>query len=121
MKTVLLIDDEAPIRANLKRFLELEGFRVLEAENGVEGMAQAMQNVADLIVCDVMMPEMNGFELLARLRGSLGWQEVPFLFLSASAEMDCQRHGIALGAEDYMTKPFNLMEVIARIRSRLGQ
>lgn len=120
MKTVLLVDDEAPIRANLKRFLELEGFRVLEAQNGAEGLALAIQNVADLIICDVMMPEMNGFEMLARLRSSLEWQEVPFLFLSASAEADARQHGIALGAEDYMTKPFNLMEVIARVRSRLG-
>lgn len=120
MKTVLLIDDEAPIRANLKRFLELEGFRVLEAQNGVEGLALAQQNIADLIICDVMMPEMNGFEVLARLRATLDWREVPFIFLSASAEIDARQHGIALGAEDYMTKPFNLMEVIARVRSRLA-
>lgn len=120
MATILLIDDENPIRANLRRFLEIEGYTVIEADNGRSGLSLAMSNVADLIICDVMMPELDGFGLLARLRNSSGWREVPFIFLSASAEMDVRLQGFALGAIEYITKPFHLIDVITLIRRRLG-
>lgn len=119
MATILLIDDENPIRANLRRFLEMEGYTVIEAENGMSGLSLALGNIADLIICDVMMPELDGFALLARLRASPEWREVPFIFLSASAEMDVRLQGFALGAIEYITKPFHLIDVMALVRRRL--
>ena len=101
--------------------MELEGHTAIEAENGARGLAEALRNVADLIVCDVMMPELDGFELLGRLRADIGWKEVPFIFLTASAEGDNRVHGLALGAADYMTKPFNLIELMDLVRRRLAR
>ncbi len=120
MKTILVVEDDAFIRANLKLFLELENCRVLEAEDGAQGMAMALSGNPDLILCDVMMPEIDGFEMLARLRADRTWCEVPFVFLTASVEGDTRKAGLALGADEYLTKPFNLAEVLALIRRRLG-
>jgi len=120
MKTILVVEDDAFIRANLKLFLDLENYRVLEAEDGAQGMALALSANPDLILCDVMMPEIDGFEMLARLRADLAWNEVPFIFLTASVEGDTRKAGLALGADEYLTKPFNLAEVLALIRRRLG-
>jgi DNA-binding response OmpR family regulator len=94
---------------------------VQEAENGAIGMSMALRNEADMVVCDVMMPELDGFQLLKALRADARWREVPFVFLTASADMDSHDLGIALGADDYLTKPFNLMDVMALIRRRLKQ
>ena len=120
MKTILVVEDDAFIRANLKLFLDLENYRVLEAENGAQGLALALSANPDLILCDVMMPEIDGFEMLARLRADPAWYEVPFIFLTASAEGDTRKAGLALGADEYLTKPFNLAEVLSLIRRRLG-
>ncbi len=120
MKTILVVEDDTFIRANLKRFLDLEGYRVIEAGNGAQGMAMALSENPDLILCDVMMPEVGGFEMLARLRAKLPWSEVPFIFLTASVEGDTREAGLALGADEFLTKPFNLVEVLDLIRRRTG-
>ena len=120
-KSILVIEDEAPIRDNLRRFLVLEGYTVATEPNGALGLQRALAERPDLILCDVMMPEMNGFEVLAQLRQSGSLARVPFVFLTASADRDSIARGIALGAADYVTKPFDLTQLAALVRRRLGE
>lgn len=121
MLTVLVIEDEAPIRENLRRFLRLEGYAVLDAENGRVGLELARAERPQLILCDVMMPEMTGFEVLAALSEDAGLASIPFIFLTASADRDNIERGIELGAADYVTKPFNLLDLGALIQRRLRE
>jgi CheY-like chemotaxis protein len=114
--TVLVIDDEAPIRENLVRFLRLEGYQVMDAADGAAGLAAAMQYMPDLILCDVMMPRLTGFEVLAHLQASPAHRHIPLVFLSASAEPEKLEEGISMGARSYVTKPFNL----ARLRQLMA-
>lgn len=120
MASILIIEDEAPIRDNLRRFLQLEGYKVFEAENGQRGLDQIRTALPDLIVCDVMMPELDGFSLLKILRADPRTAAVPFVLLTASAEKESLEHGRELGADEYVTKPFNLPQLAALIRRRLG-
>lgn len=120
MATVLIIEDEAPIRDNLRRFLQLEGYAIVEAENGQNGLDVIRAGLPDLILCDVMMPVLDGFSLLKILRADPRTAAVPFVFLTASAEKESLQQGQDLGADEYVTKPFNLMQLAALIRRRLG-
>ncbi len=120
MPTVLVIEDEAPIRENLVRMLQFEGFTVAAAENGAVGLALARERSPDLILCDVMMPVMNGFEVLHALRADAALAAIPFIYLTASADKENVARGIELGAADYVTKPFNLRELVDLIRRRIG-
>ncbi len=119
-KRILVIDDEASIRANVLRVLRMEGYETREAVNGALGLAAARAERPDLILCDVMMPEMDGFAVLTALRADPATASVPFIFLTASVEMDDKRFGASLGADGYLTKPFNLAELVALIRANLA-
>jgi len=119
MALVLVIEDETPIRDNLKRFLRLEGYDVLEAPNGVIGIAMVRQHQPDLVLCDVMMPKMTGFEVLSLMRQDLACIKTPVIFLTASADKDSIEKGMQLGALDYVTKPFILSELAILIQRRL--
>jgi len=120
MAHILVIDDEAPIRSNLLRFLSLEGHRISEAADGRAGLARALgDDSPDLILCDVMMPNMNGFELLATLRATPEWRAVPFIFLSASAEKERLQQALEDGATAYITKPFNLQQLRSLLKDHL--
>ena len=121
MATVLVIEDEAPIRENLERVLALEGYAVESAENGARGMERIRTRRPDLILCDVMMPVKTGFEVLAELRGDPLLARIPFVFITASAEKEDISKGLDLGAADYVTKPFNLTELAALVRRRLKE
>lgn len=121
MATVLVIEDETPIRENLGRFLAFEGYSVQSAENGARGMECIRDRRPDLILCDVMMPVMTGFEVLAELRKDPLLAGIPFVFLTASAEKDDISKGLGLGAADYVTKPFNLTELAELVRRRLKE
>lgn len=121
MATVLVIEDETPIRENLERFLALEGHDVESAENGAQGMERIRARRPDLILCDVMMPVMTGFEVLLELRKDPLLTRIPFVFITASAEKDNISKGLDLGAADYVTKPFNLTELAALVRRRLAE
>lgn len=121
MATVLVIEDEAPIRENLERFLALEGYAVESAENGARGMERIRTRRPDLILCDVMMPVKTGFEVLAELRGDPLLARIPFVFITASAEKEDISKGLDLGAADYVTKPFKLTELAALVRRRLKE
>lgn len=118
---ILLVEDEAAIRGNLREMLEAEEFEVREASDGVEGAQAIQEDPPDLVVCDVMMPGMDGFQLLARIRADESTHHVPFLFLTARADRSSLRKGMELGAEDYLTKPFSRVELLAAVRTRLSR
>jgi CheY-like chemotaxis protein len=107
MKRILVIEDEAPIRANLVRFLRLEGFETFEAQDGEAGL----EVKPDLIFCDVMMPRKDGFAVLSVIRQDAQNSNVPFYFLSASAEPERLELAMQSGAMGYLTKPFNLTQL----------
>lgn len=111
MKQVLVIEDEAPIRANLVRFLRLEGYEVAEAQDGEAGVQLALGRKPDLIICDYMMPKMDGFEVLEAIKQNPQTQQIPFYFLSASAEPERLELALGRGANGYLTKPFSLEQL----------
>lgn len=117
MATVLVIDDEASIRENLVRFLKLEGHKAVEAADGRAGLDAVKTHAPDLIFCDVMMPHVDGFEVLATLQAHATLRHIPFVFLSASAEPEKLQEALQQGANNYVTKPFNL----ARLRDLLAE
>lgn len=119
MKTILVIEDETPIRVNVLTILQAEGYATLEASNGREGVRLAMEHLPDLIITDVMMPELDGFGVLRELRESPATGLIPFLFLSARADRADIREGMNLGADDYLTKPFRMKELIDAVNVRL--
>ena len=116
---ILIADDESDIRDVLRTKLELEGYAVLEAANGAEAVAIAQEQVPDLIVLDVMMPEMDGVEVCNRLRGSFTTRHIPVIMLTARAGRDDRMNGLVQGANDYVTKPFDLRELVQRVRNTL--
>lgn len=119
MATILIIEDEKAIQSNIQEILELEDFEVLTADNGKAGVAIALNFLPDLIVCDISMPEMTGYEVLSALREHPDTIQTPFIFLSAMATKTDLRKGMSLGADDYLTKPFTTVELREAIESRL--
>lgn len=119
MKTILVIDDEQELREGIAEILEFEGNKTLLASNGYEGIEKALSSLPDLILCDIMMPELDGFAVLERLRKVPALSVVPFIFLTAMAERDDQRKGFELGADDFLIKPFTRMELLNAIDARL--
>jgi DNA-binding NarL/FixJ family response regulator len=119
MKKILVIEDEPEMRRNLTTILRLEEFRPLDAENGRIGVEMAKREKPDLILCDVMMPEMDGYGVIAALRADADTVAIPFIFLTAKGEKPDIRAGMNLGADDYLTKPVAKPDLLAAIRSRL--
>ena len=115
-KTVLVVDDESRMVEFIAMNLELEGFRVVRAANGSEALEKASREHPDLVLLDIMMPEMDGFETLAGLRET---SSVPVIFLTAKSEEADRIRGLDLGADDYITKPFSPRELVSRIRAVL--
>jgi CheY-like chemotaxis protein len=119
MARILVIEDEANIRSNLLRFVRLEGHEALEASDGVTGLQAAKEHLPDLIFCDVMMPRMNGMEVLAALQNDPALKQVPLIFLSASAESERLEEALRMGASGYVTKPFNFAQLQAVLKQYL--
>ena len=119
MKKILVIEDEADLRANVARFLKAEGYEVMAAANGAIGVETALAQMPDLIVCDITMPEMDGFGVLFSLRENVTTAQIPFIFLTASTRTYDRQWGVQLGANDYITKPFKLEQLLEAIRKRL--
>lgn len=113
---VLVVDDEAGTRLLLRRYLEREGYRVLEAENGTVALRQVRDHQVDLALVDVMMPRMDGFELVRRLRAQ---SDLPVILLTGRGEETSRVAGLELGADDYVVKPYSVPELVARVRARL--
>jgi len=120
MKTILVIEDEADLRANIERVLKAEGYEVLSAPNGAAGVEAALAHMPDAIVCDIAMPEMDGFGVLFSLRENVTTSRIPFIFLTASTRTYDRSWGVELGADDYITKPFTLDQLLAALRKRLS-
>jgi len=119
MKKILVIEDESEMRRNLTTILRLEKFHPLPAENGRVGLELAKKERPDLILCDVMMPELNGYGVIAALRADAETVTIPFIFLTAKGEKPDIRAGMNLGADDYLTKPVAKADLLAAIHSRL--
>lgn len=118
-KKILIVDDEDSLRILLKRHLELQGYEVKDAISGVDALSILEQEEPDLIVSDVMMPEMDGLEFCQHLRGSNSGQLVPFIFLSSKGELEDRIVGLSMGADDYLNKPFEMRELVAKIEAQL--
>ncbi|GAB4029136.1 response regulator [Spirosoma jeollabukense] len=116
---ILLIEDEDQIRRNLLEILHLKGYQVTAGADGWEGIQLASQQAPDLILCDIMMPHLTGYQVLAHIRTQASLSSVPFIFLTAKSDMVDLRRGMELGADDYLTKPFSTNDLLAAIESRL--
>ena len=121
MKKILVIEDNAEVRENLEEILELSGYDVISAEDGTDGVEKAVANNPDLILCDVMMPKLDGFGVLNILSKRPQTADIPFIFLTAKAEKGDFRRGMNLGADDYVTKPFFKDELLAVMETRLAK
>lgn len=121
MKTVLLIEDDTALRENTAELLELSDYHVITSPNGKMGIATAIKEKPDIIICDIMMPEVDGYGVLEALSQDRSTNQIPFIFLSAKTEHKEIRKGMDLGADDYLTKPFEEEELLSAIESRLAK
>lgn len=119
MKKILLIEDNDDIRNNTAEILELSNYKVIAAENGKVGIEKAIGSKPDLIICDIMMPELDGYGVLHAVQKNDTIKNTPFIFLTAKTERSEMRKGMELGADDYITKPFNGTELLNAVDSRL--
>ena len=120
-KKILVIEDEAETLENLVLMLEMEGFKPFSASNGRAGVALAKRERPDVILCDVSMPEMDGYGVLESLRADDTTVSIPFIFLTAKSDKRDLRTGMNLGADDYLTKPASAEEVLSAINARLDR
>lgn len=121
MKKLLLIEDDVTVRENTAELLELSDYEVVTAPNGKLGIQKAEQEIPDIIICDIMMPEIDGYGVLETLSKNTETAQIPFIFLSAKTEHKDIRKGMDLGADDYLTKPFEEDELLSAIESRLAK
>lgn len=119
MKKILIIEDNQEVRENTAEILELSNYKVITAPDGKVGVDLARKEMPDLIICDVMMPELDGFGVLHVLSKNAATAGIPFIFLTAKAEKDDMRKGMNLGADDYLTKPFDDLELLDAVEIRL--
>lgn len=119
MRRILIIEDEPEMRRNITALLRFHDFETLEAENGRHGVELARREKPDLILCDVMMPELDGYGVLQALQQDAGLAAIPFIFLTAKGDKDDLRSGMNLGADDYLTKPVANTDLVNAIEARL--
>jgi signal transduction histidine kinase len=119
MNKILVIEDDINVRQNILDLLEVEGFNIVEADNGLLGVQLAQEEIPDLILCDVMMPELDGYGVLKALRQRLETAIIPVIFLTARSDKTDFRQGMEMGADDYIVKPFTRKELLAAIACRL--
>jgi CRP-like cAMP-binding protein len=119
MKTILLIEDNHDVRENTTEILELANYKVIQAENGKIGVELANLHKPDLIICDIMMPVLDGYGVIHLLSKNVETSSIPFIFLTAKGERNDFRKGMEMGADDYITKPFDDVELLRAVESRL--
>src|SRR5678810_316693 len=119
MKSILVIEDNKDLRENTAEILDLAGYKTFTAENGKKGVDVALKEKPSVIVCDIMMPELDGYGVLHLLRKNETTQAIPFIFLTAKTERSDLRKGMEMGADDYITKPFEDIELLNAIEIRL--
>jgi CRP-like cAMP-binding protein/AmiR/NasT family two-component response regulator len=120
-KTIVIIEDNEDIRESTAEILELANYQVLKADNGKTGVELVQKNLPDLILCDIMMPELDGYGVLYLLNKNPETASIPFIFLTAKAERVDMRKGMEMGADDYLTKPFDDVELMNAIETRLNK
>jgi two-component system sensor histidine kinase/response regulator len=118
---ILVVEDHEPLLAAIRHVLELENYTVLTATDGVEALQVMERARPDLIVADIMMPRMDGYELYDAVRARPEWVPIPFIFLTARAEREDRLKGKSLGVEDYIVKPFDPQELVIAVQARLGR
>lgn len=116
---ILIVDDELDTLLPLKRALEMDDFNVIDAQDGVEALEKVRDEIPDLVLLDLMLPKINGFEVCQRLKHDEATSFIPIIMLTAKGETSDKVEGIEIGADDYVTKPFNLDELKARIKAVL--
>ncbi|HVO43933.1 MAG TPA: response regulator, partial [Aggregatilineales bacterium] len=121
MTKILVIEDEAPLRHEIMEWLTFEGYEAIGAVDGVDGVNHAVLHSPDLIICDISMPRLDGYGVLLDVQANSAIQSTPFIFLSAKADLADVRKGMQLGADDYVTKPFNRTDLLQAIRTRLDK
>ncbi|MEH2254760.1 hybrid sensor histidine kinase/response regulator [Nostoc sp.] len=121
MNTILIIEDEPQVRGNIEEILQLSDFETLIAANGKIGLEIAQAKLPDLIICDIMMPELDGYSVLSALRQNEATINIPLIFVTAKSERSDFRQGMDFGADDYLTKPFTPEELLNAIASRLNK
>jgi two-component system, OmpR family, alkaline phosphatase synthesis response regulator PhoP len=119
MAKILVIEDEVTVRANIAELLEAEDYEVVTAENGFFGILWAQEKTPDLVICDMMMPAIDGRDVLRALREDPMTASLPFIFLTARADRADMRQGMNMGADDYLTKPFSRQELLESVSARL--
>jgi CheY-like chemotaxis protein len=118
---ILIIENEDFVRENILELLEAEGLTAIGAKNGSEGIKLAQYLAPHLIVCDVLMPDLDGYEVLNRLRQQPNTANLPFIFLSARTTQEDTRQGLMMGANGYLTKPFTAAQLLGTIRGYISQ
>jgi len=121
MKKILIIEDDINLCETTADFLKSEGFIVRTAYDGADGLQQALTNVPDLILCDIAMPKIDGYEVFRALQGNSITSTVPFIYLTARVTQEEIRTGMMLGADDYITKPFELIDLLVTINTRISK
>lgn len=119
MYSILIIEDDSSICSNMELILQMEGFDVRTACDGASGIAKARENRPDLILCDIMMPEMDGHTLLEALKSESTLADISFIFVTALDDRADVRRGMAAGADDYLTKPFSADELVVAVTGRI--
>ncbi len=120
-KKLLIIDDYAPLLEETKEYLEMEGYKIITAKNGAEGVQKAILEKPEMIICDILMPEMDGYEVFNSINQIPFLSSIPFIFLTARATPEDYRKGLELGVDDYVTKPFTLDKLVATIEKRFNK
>jgi len=116
---ILIVDDELDTLLPLKRALEMEGYNIIEAQDGLDALEKVRSEIPDLVLLDLMLPRLNGFEVCQRLKQAEATSYIPIIMLTAKGETSDKVEGIEIGADDYVTKPFDLAELKARIKAVL--
>ena len=118
-KNILIIDDFSPLLEEICDFLKMENYNVFAAENGAEGIRKIIEIKPDIILCDIMMPELNGYQVYEEVSKIPSLSKIPFIFVTAKASPEDYEKGLELGAIDYITKPFEASELLMRIKKHL--
>ncbi|MGE5314051.1 MAG: LytR/AlgR family response regulator transcription factor [Acidobacteriota bacterium] len=119
MKTIMIMEDDPAVRENMQFLLEESGYDVVTAADGREGISLVGRRLPDMIVCDIMMPQMDGYQVLEHVRSSPETARIPFVFLTAKSELMDMRRGMQLGADDFILKPYKAEEVLLAIQTQL--
>lgn len=120
-RNVLVVDDEPNIVLSIKFLINQQGYEVRTASNGEEALQELSRQIPDLILLDIMMPKPDGYEVCQKIRATPAWKDIPVIMLTAKGRDVEKQKGLAMGADDYITKPFATHELVAKVRAALNE